>query len=182
MCFLCPVWFLIVVLKTLSNHLSLSEISVLLKSSLFSGTTETAFLSELPLYTINGILLTDIRRISDFEILSSLGSPSVSWVMLVLPHSYLLSLLCIVFCHLVLFKVAFFLFSKALKIFPYLNSSSHTQTVRPVTIFLFLVCFSCPWKVSIISKESICFMEIFSFSRGKKREKKEIHTNWQLVL
>jgi len=176
MCFLCSVWFLIVVLKTLSNHLSLSEISVLLKSSLFSGTTETAFLSELPLYTIkslkiNGILLTDIRRISDFEILSSLGSPSVSWVMLVLPHSYLLSLLCIVFCHLVLFKVAFFLFSKALKIFPYLNSSSHTQTVCPVTIFLFLVCFSCPWKVSIISKESICFMEIFSFSREKKKKK-----------
>lgn len=96
--------------------------------------------------------------------------------MLVLPHSYLLSLLCIVFCHLVLFKVAFFLFSKALKIFPYLNSSSHTQTVCPVTIFLFLVCFSCPWKVSIISKESICFMEIFSFSREKKKKKRKKFT------
>lgn len=179
LCFLCFVWFLIVVLKILSYQFiwNISAAEVIL---IFWYSRNSIPVFELSLYAIkslkiNRILLTDIR-ISDYEILSSLGSPSVSWVMLVLPRSYLLSLLCIVFCHLVLFKVAFFSSKKPSK-------SSNTQTLLPIhKLFAHLwFCLPCMFQLSLESQyyqqgKNLLHRDFLLF------KKKKIHTNWQLVL
>lgn len=125
---------------------------------------------------------------------SSLQAHLVSWVIIVLPHSYLFSpaFYSALLSSSCIFKVAFF--KQACHLTPPAikpSKPSHTLTFLPTLELVFQlqfslpVCFSCPWKSALSATKmsasrSIC--ELVDRHKYFLLKKKKRHTNQQLLL